>query len=443
MNRDGHRALRDEICAAVEARREETIRLLQDLVRIPSVTGEEGAVGEYIAGEFERRAFAVERCVASAEEIAPYRDHVGEQDDLEGRPSIVATRFGKGGGRSLLLNAHVDTVENGDPGAWTHGPLSGEVVGGSLYGRGSCDMKGGLATHIAALDALESIGVELDGDVTVAATVGEEDGGVGALAAILAGYRADAALISEPTRLALVPAQGGALVFRLTVSGRSTHAATRGEGVSAFEKFVPIFEEFRKLERERNATIRHPLFDGMENKAPINVGVVRSGNWAVTVPESLIAEVRLGLVPGEDLESSYAMVRDLVNEVADHDPWLRENPPKIEWIGGQTMPSEVSRDAPICAAVSSAHEEVTGRPPEIRGVTYGADMRLFNYFGRTPCVMYGAGDVSRAHGPDEYMDVDEMLTATKTVACILANWCGAGTRFDERPVGARYESESR
>lgn len=435
--------LRDDICEAVEARRSETVRLLSELVRIPSVTGDEGAVQDFIASEFERRGFAVERCVASAEEIAPYRDHVGAPENLDGRPSIVATRFGRGGGRSLLLNAHVDTVENGDPDTWTRHPLSGEVVGDFLYGRGSCDMKGGLATHIAALDALESLGVELGGDVTVAATVGEEDGGVGALAAILAGYRADAALITEPTRLALVPAQGGALVFRLTILGKSTHAATRDEGVSAFEKFLPIFEALKELEKERNVELRHPLFDDLENKAPINVGVVRTGNWPVTVPESLSAEIRVGLVPGEDLESSYAMVRNLVSAVAERDPWLREHPPKLEWIGGQTMPSEVPVDAPICEALAAAHRQATGSAPEVRGVTFGADMRLFDHFGRMPCVMYGAGDVSLAHGPDECMDINELLTATKTLACLLAEWCAAGTELHERPAGVRVESDSR
>ena len=417
-------ALRKEICETVEARRSEAVRLLQKFIRVPSVTGGEGALQEVVEGELEKRGCAVERCTAPAEQLLPYQDHVGKQGSLEDRPSIIATRFGRGGGRSLLLNAHVDTVENGDPETWTYGPLSGEVVGDLLYGRGSCDMKGGLVTHIAALDALESLGVELDGDVTVAATVGEEDGGVGALAAILGGCRADAALITEPTRLTLVPAQGGALVFRLTIFGKSTHAATRNRGVSAFEKFIPIFEALRQLEKERNAALCHPLFDGLENKAPINVGVVRSGNWPVTVPESLAAEIRVGLVPGEELESSYSLVRERIEAVAGRDPWLREHPPEIEWIGGQTMPSEVPVNAPICEEIKSAHQHVTGRLPRIEGVTYGADMRLFQRFGETPCVMYGAGDVSLAHGPDEHISINELLTATKTVACLLVGWCG-------------------
>ncbi len=421
-----NRSLQDAIFEVVEARREETVRLLQDFVQVPSVTGDEGAVQEVIEAEFRKRGYAVEQCRASEGEISPYLDHVGVQYDLEDRPSIIATKTGTGGGRSILLNAHVDTVENGHIDTWSHGPLSGAVVGDLLYGRGSCDMKGGLVAFIAALDVLAALGVKLGGDVTVAATVGEEDGGVGALAAILGGNRADAALISEPTRLRLVPAQGGALVFRLTVSGLSTHAATRDRGVSAFEKFVPIFEDLREFEKERNAAISHPLFDKLENKAPINVGVVNSGNWPVTVPESLSAEIRMGLVPGEDLESSRSLLVERIKSVADRDPWLREHPPRIEWLGGQTAPSEVPVDAPICEAVVQAHHRVTGLPPTIEGVTYGADMRLFDHFGGMPCVMYGAGDVSLAHGPDEHISISDLLTATKTMSCLLVDWCGAG-----------------
>lgn len=435
--------LRDEICEAVEARRAEMVNMLQKFVRIPSVTGQEGALQESIESEFNERGYVVERCVVSDEEIAPYAEHVGAPSNLEDRPSIVATRAGKGGGRSLLMNAHVDTVENGDPDTWTHDPLSGEVVGDLLYGRGSCDMKGGLVSHIVALDALESLGVELGGDAIVAATASEEDGGVGALATILDGYRADAALITEPTRLALVPALGGALVFRLKVFGQSTHAATRERGVSAFEKFLPIFEELRELEKERNATLHHPLFDELENKAPINVGVVRSGNWPVTVPESLSAEIRMALLPGEDLESSYSLLQERIDAVAGRDAWLRKHPPAFEWIGGQALPSDVSVDAPICGAVVAAHRQATGQPPEIEAVAYGSDMRLFDHFGEMPCVLYGAGDVSLAHGPDEHISISELLTATKTIACLLAGWCGVEAESNERLADVRLGHESR
>jgi acetylornithine deacetylase len=240
----------------------------------------------------------------------------------------------------------------------------------------------------------------------------------------LRGYRADAALISEPTRLALVPAQGGSLVFRLTVTGRSAHAAVRDRGVSALEKFLPVFEALRALERERNAALRHPLYEHFENKVPINVGIVRAGEWPSSVPESLVAEGRAGLIPGEEIGPFRELVSERIRSVAEKDPWLREHPPKLEWFGGQFAPAEVPADAPICAAVGRAHERVTGRQPQVEGVPYGADMRLFVLFGGMPCVMYGAGDVNVAHAPDEHVSVNDLLTAAKTLACVLPGWCG-------------------
>jgi acetylornithine deacetylase len=423
----------EAIRGAVHARREDAVRLLQELVRVPSVTGEEDAVGEVVERAFSERGLGVDRWEATPEEMEPYRDHVGEQDSYENRPNVAGVRRGAGGGRSILLNAHTDTVDPGDPDAWKRSPLSGELEGDLLYGRGSCDMKGGLVTHLVALDALADLGLRLRGDVTVAATVGEENGGLGALSTVLRGYRADAALITEPTRLALVPAQGGSLVFRLKIRGRSAHAAVRDEGVSALEKFIPIFENLRELEQERDGTLSHPLYDGVRNKVPINIGVVQAGNWASTVPESLVAEGRVGLIPGEEVEPFKDLVAERIATVAERDPWLREHPPELEWFGGQFAPAEVPPDAPICEAVKKAHEWATGEKPAVEGVPYGADMRLFIHIGDMPCVMYGAGDVKVAHAPDEHISITELLTATTTVACLLANWCGV----DEEGPGLR------
>ncbi|HET7271310.1 MAG TPA: ArgE/DapE family deacylase [Rubrobacter sp.] len=416
--------LAEAVRGAVQARREEAVLLLQELVRVPSVTGDEGAVGEVVERAFSERGFEVDTWEATPEEMEPYRDHVGEQGSYENRPNVAGIRRGTGDGRSILLNAHTDTVDPGDPDVWKGDPLSGDLEGDLLYGRGSCDMKGGLVTYLVALDALSDLGLGLRGDVTVAATVGEENGGLGALSTVLRGYRADAALITEPTRLALVPAQGGSLVFRLKIQGRSAHAAVRDEGVSALEKFVPIFENLRELEQERNGVLSHPLYDGVRNKVPINIGVVRAGNWASTVPESLVAEGRVGLIPGEEVDPFKDLVAERIATVAGRDPWLREHPPKLEWFGGQFAPAEVPPDAPICEAVKKAHEWVTGEKPAVEGVPYGADMRLFIHFGDMPCVMYGAGDVNVAHAPDEHISVTELLRATSTVACLLTEWCG-------------------
>ena len=400
-----------EIRHTVRARRAELVDLLQRLVRVPSPSGDEGDVQGMIEGSLSGCGLAVERLEATSGQVAPYAEHVGEESKPEGRPNIVGVRAGSGRGRSLLLTGMWTQWE---PATRPSGPTRrSRARWSATYCTGACDMKGGIATIISAIEALEVLGIGLRGDVTVATTVGEEDTGIGALATVLAGYRADAAVITEPTRLRLVPAQAGSLVFRITVRGRAVHASARHRGVSAFEKFLPIFEALRELEREREAAI--------------NFGVVRAGEWSITVPETLLAEGRVGLIPGEELDSSRSLVIDRIMQAAEKDPWLRDHPPEIEWPGGQSVPAEIPIDSPICQAVSHAHEIVTGQKPGVEGSAYGADMRFFVHLANMPCVLYGDGDIGWAHCPDEHVSITELLTATETIACLLVDWCGVAS----------------
>ena len=275
--------------------------MLLDLVAIPSVTGDEGAVQDAIAGIMRDRGLELDIWEARPDEITPYRTHVGDQDVWDGRPNIVGRLAGSGGGRSLMVQGHVDGVDPGDPVLWTRRQW-GEIADGRVYGRGAADMKGGIVAYLAALDALRATGTRLRGDLLLAASVGEENGGLGALSTILRGHRADAVIVTEPTGHALVVAQGGSLVFRITVTGRAAHGANRNAGVSAVDKYIPIHQALLAWEAERNRTLSHPLFDHLENKFPISVGVVRAGTWASTVPETLVAEGRLGFLPGETIE---------------------------------------------------------------------------------------------------------------------------------------------
>jgi acetylornithine deacetylase len=146
------------------------------------------------------------------------------------------------------------------------------------------------------------------------------------------------------------------------------------------------------------------------------------------VPESLVAEGRLGFAPGEEIEDIQALTEERLAAVAARDPWLRDHPPTVEWFGGQFGSAEVPLDDPLCDAVRAAHEAATGTEVAVEGVPYGADMRLFILFGGMPCVMYGAGDVDVLHAPDEFIALDDLLTATKTVAILLAQWCGFADR---------------
>ncbi len=413
-----------EIAAAVEARAGDLVELTQMLVRIPSVTGEEGIAQEAVAGSFEKIGLHVDMWEPDPGELAPFSEHVGEIESLSGRPNVVGTWNGSGDGKSLILNSHIDTVEPGDPETWTVPAFDAAIQKGSIVGRGALDMKGGLATNVIALAALKDLGFAPRGTVHIQSVISEEDGGAGTLAAILRGYTADAAIITEPTDQCLVIAQGGSLVFRIRIRGRSAHAAVRNEGESAFEHFLPIWHAINEFEARRNRTIDHPLYDGYMNKIPINIGIVRSGSWPSSVPEWLIAEGRAGLVPGEDISTFKDEFVSVVLESANSHPWLCDHPPEVEWFSGQFAPAEIDANQPLPATLAAAHRAATGREVDVIGVTYGADMRHFIAFGNTPCVMYGAGNVRSAHHADESIEIASLVSATKVISSMVVNWSG-------------------
>lgn len=213
-------------------------------------------------------------------------------------------------------------------------------------------------------------------------------------------------------------------MFRLQVPGLSAHACVRDEGVSAVEKFAYLHQGLLTFEDRRNVEITHPLYAGKRIKAPINIGVVRGGSWASSVPEFFVAEGRAGLVPGEDLSAFKTEFAAELERLAEADPWLREHPPQVTWLDGQFSPAGVDADSPLVETLRQAWEITSSTPARIEGVTYGADMRHFVITGGVPCVMFGAGDVRLAHAPDESIPVEDLLIAVITTAVFIANWCG-------------------
>ncbi|MFT4038257.1 MAG: ArgE/DapE family deacylase [Thermomicrobiales bacterium] len=421
-------ALQDAQIAAIQAAvgelRESLVAALQELVRVSSITGQEGAAQAVVARLMREQGLAVDVWEPSVEALTPYAEHVTLEGGYAGRPNVAGTQAGAGEGRSLILNGHIDTVDFGDVTAWDADPLSGEVINGRLYGRGSLDMKAGVITNLFALRALQTAGLALNGTVTVESTVAEEDGGAGALAAVLRGYVADAAVITEPTNMAIVVAHGGSLMFRLFVPGLSAHGAARDEGVSAIEKFAVVHAGLLAFEARRNREIGHPLYAHLANKIPLSIGTLQAGTWASTVPDMAIADGRAGLAPGEDLETFKTEFAAEVAAIAGRDPWLREHPPRVEWLDGQFAPSEIPVSHDLAATLSAAASRVLGAAPAIEGVTYGADMRHFVNTGGVPCVMFGAGDVRGAHAPNESIAVEQLLQATAALAVFVADWCG-------------------
>ena len=333
---------------------------------------------------------------------------------------------GETGARSVVLNGHLDVVSPGNDALWSESPWSARIGGGRLHGRGACDMKAGVACAVFAVAALQRAGVSPGADVLVETVSGEESGGVGTLATIVRGYRADAAIILEPTRLRLCPVQAGALTFRLTVPGRSAHGALKRSGVNAIDNLRLLLDAIDALERERHARLKHPLYDDPLQIAPISVGMVRAGDWPSTVPNEAVAEGRYGIFPGESVIEAREAFEQAIAGCAATDEWMRAHVPRVEWIEGQFESGETPLTSPIVELLGAQHAHVTGSPPRIEGVTYGSDLRLFTNHAQMPAVLYGPGDVAQAHAVDEFIDIDQMLIACRVIARTVAAWsCGA------------------
>jgi acetylornithine deacetylase len=412
--------MRSSVCETVRSLRDDLYDLASDLVKRKSVTGDEDHAQRALADRL--RSFGLE---VDLWRIDPgIRAHPAFCDDGNrlDRLNLVA-RWGENRSTdpaALLLNGHIDVVPEGERERWSSDPYSGEIRGGTLYGRGSCDMKGGLAAAAIAIRAAMKLGIEPRRPILLESVVGEETGGLGTLAAIARGYRADAAVITEPTSLELCPVQAGALSFRLHVRGKSSHGAMRREGVSAVEKFWPVFRALEALERERHRGFRHPLYPEGALVAPLSVGKVSAGNWPSTVPEELRAEGRFGIFPGEDCASAREALEAAVRNVSDDDPWFSENPVGVEWFEGQFEPGETALDAPILDELRSCHREMLGSESSTHGVSYGSDLRLFTRYASMPAILYGPGDVRVAHSANESVPLEELVAAAEVLTLLIA-----------------------
>jgi acetylornithine deacetylase len=325
-------------------------------------------------------------------------------------------------GPVLVLNGHVDVVPVGDPAQWSVDPWAGVVRDGRVLGRGACDMKGGVACQLAAVQVLQETGVRLRGGVRLQTVVGEEDGGLGTYATLRRGHTGDLAVVCEPTAGRLITACAGALTFRLTVTGRSAHGSTAYEGVDAVALFWPVFQALRELEAARN-TEPHPLMASYPVPYPLSIGIVRAGDWASTVADQLVAEGRLGVALEESPEAARAALESAVAGVCAADPWLAEHPVRVEWTGGQFAPGMLPASSGLERTVSDVVESLHGRRPEVIGAPYGSDLRLLTGAG-IPTLHYGPGNVRDAHAPDESVPVAELVDVTRSLVALIVEVCG-------------------
>jgi acetylornithine deacetylase len=284
-------------------------------------------------------------------------------------------------------------------------------------------MKAGVVANLAAVAAVRAAGVPLRRGVALHLVVGEEDGGLGAFGTLERGHTGEACIITEPTSGTLITAAAGALTFTLEVPGIATHASTPYAGHSAIDSYVLLHRALADLGEERNRAVE-TLMAEYPVPYPLVVGRVRAGDWSSSVPDLLVADGRLGLRIEEDPDAARRELEERVAAVAAADPFLRDHPPVVTWSGGQFRGGQLFPGHPLRELVLQAHADIAGdeRLRE-RGAPYGSDLRLYAGAG-IPTLHYGPGDVRLAHGPDEAVDLDEVVRVTEALVLAVLRSCG-------------------
>ena len=399
---------------------------LTELLAVPSVTGSdaESDVQHVLAKQLTHLGLDVDLWPLDIPALTASAGFPGTEADRSEAWGLVGTAAGEGDRPALVLQGHVDVVPPGDLGQWRSDPFEPTWRGTRVHARGACDMKAGVAANLAAYAAVVRSGVRLRRPVALQFVIGEEDGGLGAFGTLQRGHTGDACIITEPTSGTLVTGAAGALTFTLELRGRSTHASTPYAGHSALDSYLPLHLALAELSAARNATVE-PLMREYPVPYPIVVGRLRAGDWSSSVPDLLVAEGRLGLRIEEDPDDARRQLEQCVAEAAARDPFLRDHPPTVTWSGGQFAGGHLPAGAGLRDLVADVHADVTGgdRLRE-RGAPYGSDLRLYAGAG-IPTLHYGPGDVRLAHGPDEAVDLDEVLTVTRALVLAMVRSCGA------------------
>lgn len=424
----------ERVTKAIDESRDELIALVQDLVRIPSENPKLSGVSDGGEARVQDRVSAA---------LAPAGFTIDRWDAEPGRPDLVGTLKGTGGGPSLAINGHIDVVPAGDPANWPHDPFAATIADGMIWGRGASDMKGGVGAMIHAAVTLHRLGIRLKGDLYVESVIDEETGGPGTRSTIERGYRPDFAIVTEPTNLVIYPVEGGLEWLRVTVTGvsghsavryRSVHAGGQGHAVNALEKGVKILTAVQELERAWANRKVHPLLPA--GITTINPGIMAAGSGGgadgmpnvmtavSTMPDYCSLELSLKYLPSEKTADVRAEFEEYIHRVSQTDEWLREHPPTIEWglRGVAFPPADTPADHPGVQAIVAGLTALN-RPVEIGGFLAVTDIAWFAEAG-IPAVIFGPAQGYGAHGNDERVEIESLVEGAKALALAIMAWCG-------------------
>ncbi|HEY4553112.1 MAG TPA: ArgE/DapE family deacylase [Bacillaceae bacterium] len=428
----------------LETHKQSYIEFLQTLVQTDTRVighgidgGNEKAGQAVMKAKLESLGFEIDEFEVEDEKIKKYPGaNLGHKN--ESRPNIVGTKRGTGGGRSIILNGHIDTMPYGNRADWEHDPFLGEVINGHLYGLGATDMKASLSAMVMAAELLDSLGIQLKGDLIIQSVVDEEGGGNGTLACVERGYRADAAIVGEPTSLNIQPAHMGFLFHEIEVEGLALHSSQLWNGVNAIDKAFEIYRSIKNLEHIWLMTEKHPLLPGQTT----NLGVIEGGIAGSVVPNRCRMNFCTHYQPKDGMshqarrDEVHGQILGAIDRVVQGDSWLKAHPPKVS-VYQEGFPFETPVDSPVVEEAKKAVSQALGREAIIEGMPAGCDARLLSGFAEMPVIILGCGDPKASHTVNESVEVAQYLKLIEIYSRFMIQWCGV-SNLNETYKGEKY-----
>ena len=417
-----------ELSAVVAEQRSDTVRLLSELVALPSLLGQEAAAQDWMADRMGELGVRVDRFDIDEAKLRSHRGWSPSLISYDGRPNVVGVHQPREvQGRSLILNGHIDVVPVGNASMWRSAPFEPRLDGDRLYGRGAADMKAGIIAWLQAFRALQTLGMEPAAPVYLQSVIEEECTGNGALACLVQGYHADAAIITEPGE-GLLRAQLGVMWLTLEVTGVPVHAMVAHTGTNAIDAARNLVTELKLLEREWNEPARrHALWCAHEHPINFNLGKLSGGEWASSVATTAVAEVRLSFYPDMSREWVKEQVEQRLAEAHAASPMKDAIAWRVHYRGFQSEGCVLDAASPVLAELGRCHREVTGQEIELTVSTGTTDARTFNLYGPIPATCYGPEGES-IHGIDEWVSINSTLRVTEVLTRFMSRWCGLNAR---------------
>ena len=419
---------RQRSSAAVDSHRDDYLQLLIDLVKCPTLLGQEGPGQDLLYRRLLDLGLEAERWDLDTENLAEHPAFAPVEWGYEERPNVRGTLKPSGkGGRSLVLNGHIDVVSPEPLDWWTYDPWGANIADGKLYGRGSVDMKAGLVAALLAIQSVMDSGVRLRGPVIFESVIEEECTGNGMLASRIHGGRVDGAIISEPTGLEVFTATPGVLWFEVTVRGRPAYVGQSGRYVNAIETAAALIARLKPAAVESlNSAFRHPAFAEYRQPLTLSVGKIEGGDWPSNVPLECRFTCRMSFPIGWSFDQARSFVETHLERAASTDPWLVEQPLTVRYPGFRALGWEMSPesgDGSLIQTLSQAHQAVRGKTLKRTVFPGTADARYFDAQKGEQVLYYGPVGAN-LHAPDEYVELESVLETARVLARMIVAWCG-------------------